>query len=103
MIATKAEIDAWVSASPFREAFSLTRYDAESTKTIKQLREHLEEMHRLRVEATQWRNEMVAARDSLHRSIGELHESLRSVFGEDSEEKRRTADVLALDPKRKVN
>jgi hypothetical protein len=103
VIATKAEIDAWISASPLREASSLSLRYSGPRKAMQQLREQLVEMHRLRVESAQWRHEVAAARQSLHQSIAVLHKRLRDVLGEDPEPKRPTADVLTFDPKRKAN
>jgi hypothetical protein len=38
VIATKAEIDAWISASPLREAFRLSLHAMDSTETVKGLK-----------------------------------------------------------------
>lgn len=103
VIATKVELDAWVSASPIREQFRLSLRNEDRTPAIVQLRQQVAEMHRLNAEATRWRNEIAAARQSLQQSIAALHERVRSVLGEDLESKSRTADVLAFDPKRKAN
>jgi vancomycin resistance protein YoaR len=104
VIATKAEIDAWISASPLREAFRLSLHAMDSTETVKGLKQQVTELHRLREETAQLRDEMSASRKALKASIHLLRESL-ALTTEDPQlfSRRRTADVLTFAPQRKVN
>lgn len=94
VIATKAEMDAWVIASPIREAFRLQNKDlnAEYTATTDAIKRGLSEMTRLRDQMLALRREVKTAASSLRESIHELRgtmqrnswrespESLRSFF-----------------------
>jgi hypothetical protein len=104
VIATKAEIDGWISASPFRETFSLPPRAVESAETLKELKQQVTELHRLREESAQSRLEMCDARKALKESIELLKESLALVAGDPQlSSRRRTADILSFDPKTKIN
>jgi hypothetical protein len=105
VIATKAEIDAWISARPLREELSRSLSASDNREMIKVFRQELAELHRLRVESAQWRTEINSSREALRRSIELLQKTLRVAAGGDPglSSRRRTADVLTLDPKRKAN
>lgn len=104
VIATKAEIDAWISASPVREAFRLSLHAVDSAETVKGLKQQVTELHRLREASAELRHEMRAAREALKASIKVLQESLPLAAGDSQlSSRRRTADVLTFDPMRKVN
>ena len=104
VIATKAEIDAWINASPIREAFRLSLHGVDSTEKVRGLKQQVKELHRLREESAELRHEIRGAREALKASIQVLQESLALTAGDSQlSSTRRTADVLAFDPRRKVN
>ena len=106
VIATKAEIDAWVNARPIREAFSLRPRPLDDAGTGETLALHRAQLTQLREEAARLRNEITASREALRRSIELLHESLRVTVAEAPplfSSSRPTADLLAFDLKKKVN
>jgi len=70
VVATKAELDAWVAASPIREAFRLTRTDAGSaSRMTSSIMTGIGEMTRLR-------EQMMALRNDMRTSVHALCESL---------------------------
>jgi hypothetical protein len=71
VIATKAELDGWVMASPIQKAFRLPSPAEEIAAPLKEFRQHIQELHRLREENAQLRKE-------LHSSLESLHSNLRS-------------------------
>jgi hypothetical protein len=76
VVATKAELDAWVSASPIREAFHLTRVTAGLvTSTADDIKNGVLEMRSLR-------NQMVDLRTELRNSVQLLKEGILSLHGE---------------------
>jgi len=75
VVATKPELDAWVSASPIREAFHLTRLAPDSDACTKAIKSGIQEMCRLR-------DEMLPLRAELHSSLLMLRESILSLQGE---------------------
>jgi hypothetical protein len=77
VIATKAEIDAWISARPLRQGLSRSLPASNDTEIFEAFRNQLADLHRLRVEAAQLRTEMTASRQALKMSIELLHETLR--------------------------
>ena len=111
VIATRAEIDAWLEASALRDSFTLSIHGVDSTEIGKELKQQVMELHRLKAKSAELRDEtvelrsqMCAAREALGESIQLLHESL-FIAAENSQlsSMRRTADVLTSDPKRKAN
>ncbi|MFZ3342594.1 MAG: hypothetical protein WA609_08005 [Terriglobales bacterium] len=75
VVATKPELDAWVGASPIREAFHLTRLAPDSEASRNAIKNGIEEMCRLR-------DEMLPLRAELHSSLLMLRESILSLQGE---------------------
>ena len=73
VVATKAELDAWVSASPIREAFQL------KTETSRPSRLTLDTIHRSVAVMSSLREQMLELRGELHTSVELLHQSLRSL------------------------
>jgi hypothetical protein len=75
VIATKAELDGWVKASPIREIFHLrNRPDSESQTNA--LKNRVSEMAQLREQLLTLRYEVQRSVDSLHSSICELQNIL---------------------------
>jgi predicted DNA-binding transcriptional regulator AlpA len=76
VIATKAEIDAWVAASPIREEFQLPRTQTNSQKAaLNDIKERMERMGELR-------DQMRALRMELRASTRNLAESIERIHGE---------------------
>jgi hypothetical protein len=76
VVATRAELDAWVSASPIRKAFHLTRMTAGLvTSTAGEIKNGVLEMRNLR-------NQMVGLRMELRHSVQLLKEGILSLHGE---------------------
>jgi len=100
VIATKPEIDAWISASPLRKAFRIAYLAQDNTEIRKKLRQQLTELHQLQEQAVQLRLEMSTARKAPQASIHLAQERL-GVPTADSP--ILPTKVLAFNPQRKVN
>jgi hypothetical protein len=100
VIATKAEMDAWVKASPIREAFRLQGKDlnAEYTATTEAIRKGLSEMTRLRDQMLALRREVKTAASSLRESIHELRGTIRQNSWKDSPESLRSFFRTPVEP-----
>jgi hypothetical protein len=76
VIATKAEVDAWVAASPIREQFRLSRPQTDSPGiSLDDLKQKVATMGMLR-------DEMAALRTELRASVQGLAESIQGIHGE---------------------
>jgi predicted DNA-binding transcriptional regulator AlpA len=74
VIATKAEVDAWVAASPIREEFRLSTRQPDSQKiSLDDLQKKIATMGMLRLEMVALRNELRASVNNLRDSIEEIH------------------------------
>jgi hypothetical protein len=88
---------------------SAERYLGVFTREMMQMRQVREETSRIREDNVQLRKELTAACEELRATTELLHKSLRLGFAEEdqiqrlSSGRRRSADVLIFDPKRKVN
>ena len=76
VVATRAELDAWVKASPIREVYSLTNPFPESEVSTRAIRSGISEMSRLREEAASLRAEMRKSLRMLWESVNDLKEEL---------------------------
>lgn len=114
VLATKAEVDAWVAASPLRDAFLLTpRAEDFSQGTTVAIRANLAEMTRLREEMTNLQHEIKASVELLHASLYGLRGTLNVKAGVESrrpetfpladDKERYLLEVLSVDPKRKAS
>ena len=96
VVATRAELDAWVSASPIREAFHLTRITAGPvTSTAEDIKNGVLEMRNLR-------NQMVGLRTELRHSVQLLKEGILSLHGELNDgqrEENAAAKTKVLEPR----
>ena len=76
VLATTAELDAWVAASPIREAFQLTKLPTKANSGATQsMRQGLAEMARLR-------DQMLGLRDDVRTSLEILRQSLYGLQGD---------------------
>ena len=99
VIATKAELDAWISASPIRESFRLSLHPVDSAETVNGLKQQVAQFRRLQEDNAELREEMHAAREALKASIEAVHESITGAAGDS----RLSSRPLTFDPKRRVN
>ena len=100
MIATKAELDAWISASPLRAARRRTEVTANNSGMLKEFRTQVKELHQLRDEAAQLR-QAVNASLALLRMHLQLAMSREGRVQQPSSERRGLADVLSFQSKKK--
>jgi hypothetical protein len=103
VIATKAELDAWIMASPIRDAFQLPSVAAENAALLSEFRERLKELRRLRQESAE-------LREKLHGVVELLRANLSCSLPQQDQSPESSlmhhvlADVLPFDPiKKKVN
>jgi len=78
VIATKAELDGWVKASPIRQAYHLRNPQPDSVSQASALRNHVTQMAELRGQMLALRNEVRRSVGLLHNSICELQDTLKS-------------------------
>ena len=100
VIATKAELDAWISASPLRAARRRTEVTANNSGMLKEFRTQVKELHQLRDEAAQLR-QAVNASLALLRMHLQLAMSREGRVQQPSSERRGLADVLSFQSKKK--
>jgi len=72
VVATKAELDAWVTASPYRSEFSLPRPASNSEAFTANIARGIAEMARLR-------DQMFALREEVKKTVLTLRESIQEV------------------------
>jgi hypothetical protein len=70
VIAIKAELDAWVTASPIREALPVRRAALDNAVVLNEFRERLKELRRLRQESAELRLELHRAVEALRANLG---------------------------------
>jgi len=100
VMATKAELDGWVAASPIRNAFQLPQTPVDNATPLREFRQHVNELHRLREETKELR---AAVRTSLEM----LQRNLRSALPEDQtlvspSESRSAGSLLAFPKKERI-
>ncbi|PYX39511.1 MAG: hypothetical protein DMG81_09165 [Acidobacteria bacterium] len=89
VIATRAEIDAWIAASPIRETFRLNpSFEVPRAPELNAIRDGIREMHALREQMTALRSE---TRSSLRLLISSLHTLRQGTAKED----RKPEDLFA--------
>ena len=89
VIATRAEIDAWIAASPIRETFRLNPgFEVRRVPELNAIRDGIREMHALREQMTALRSE---TRSSLRLLISSLHTLRQGTAKED----RKPEDLFA--------
>jgi len=72
VVVTRAEIDAWVAASPIREAFYLNRAPRSAADFTSTIKKGILEMTRLR-------DQMIELREAVKQSISLLHTTVENV------------------------
>jgi hypothetical protein len=114
VVATRVELDAWVAASPIREAFQLTtRGTNTSPGTAESIRKGLAEMARLREQMLGLWNDVRTSLEILRQSLsglqgdlteGRSRERLRQVkLLEPQHQTDYVLDLLRLDSRRKAS
>lgn len=77
VVATKAELDGWITASPIREAFKLTRHQPTSVPITASIKTGLAEMSRLREQMVELRSEVRSSVQLLRDGLYGLQSDLR--------------------------
>jgi hypothetical protein len=114
VVATKAELDAWVSASPMRDTYQLTRppLDPQLADSANAIRTGIAEMRRLRSQMTDLRADLRKSLALLHRSVQHLSGGLRPdgwrepvqfTFPENDLRNLRTLDFLLVGDRRRAS
>jgi hypothetical protein len=96
VIATKAELDAWISASPLRHS----EVTGNKSGMLKEFRMHVKELHQLRHETAQLRQAVNASLALLRMNLP-LLVSRNGRVQQPSSERRGLADVLSFKSRRK--
>lgn len=79
VMATRAEIDAWVAAAPFREKYTLSKTaGAGRLPSMATIASGLAKMHELRDQMLELRAETHLALNALMTSLGSLHSALNT-------------------------
>lgn len=107
VMATKAELDGWVAASPIREAFQLPQTPVDNATPLREFKQHVHELHRLREETRQLRAAVKTSLELLQRNLrfvlpSSLEADDVSDAGVSSSGSRSAADVLAFPAKKQV-
>ncbi|HWC17472.1 MAG TPA: hypothetical protein VG498_10675 [Terriglobales bacterium] len=86
VIATRAEIDAWVAAAPYRETYLLSkaRENGRNDVTMEAVKTGLEEMKKLRDHMIELRSETSVALNLFLNSLQSLHIAMNRTFSADS-------------------
>ena len=100
VIATKTELDAWISASHLRAAVRYSEVAANNSGMLKEFRMHVKELHQLRHETAQLRQAVHASLALLRMNL-QLAMSREARVQQPSSERRGLADVLSFKSKRK--
>ena len=98
VIATKAEIDPWVTASPIRSTYRLAQSAQDQGARLEEFRVHVQELHRLRAEAGRLHEGLKQAFSLLQASFCALREQQVVVS---SSKHQKSADIQTLDPTKK--
>ena len=97
VLATKAELDAWVTASPIREAFHLTKKKESETSSMRDsIRSGVAEMVKLR-------EQMMALRNEVRTSVELLHQGLKGLEGDlaQNDLRAKLRGVTVLEPQQR--
>ena len=100
VIATKAELDAWISASPIRAALRRTEATPNNSGMLQEFRMQVKELHQLRHETAQLRQAVNASLALLRMNL-QLAMSREGLVQQPSSQRRGLADVLSFRSKRK--
>lgn len=115
VVATKAELDAWIGASPVREVWQLTKREALPTIELDKIKENVGRMVQLRDQMQMLRMDLQLSLDGLHRTLCGLQSMFLGpnfdnragrhsiTMLSDDERSNHVLDLLALDPRRKAS
>ena len=114
VVATKAELDGWVKASPIHGSFLLSpRVEDLSQGTAEAIRHNVAQMVELRYQMKQLRAEVKTSLDLLHHSVQGLRGTLQGNVSRDGnlpekfsgsrEQSGYIMELLGLDPRRKAS
>ena|SRR5215831_10024602 len=102
VMATKAELDGWVTASPIREAFRLPKPFVDNRTPLSEFRRQMRELHQLREEEAKLRAAVTASLELLQTNL-RLALPQQDQTRELSSEHRLMAGVLPFEPRKKVS
>lgn len=95
VVATKAELCAWILASPIRETLQLSQPAVDNAVLLDEFRKQVQKLHRLREESKCLREELQGSLELLRASINLILPEQDHVI---SLERRLLSDVVTLDP-----
>jgi len=95
VVATRAELDAWVKASPIREVYCLTNPLPEYEHSTRAIKNGLSEMNRLRDQMFLLGAEMKRSLELLRQSVRSLQEQVSERLWENHLALRRSAPLFA--------
>jgi hypothetical protein len=76
VIATRAELDAWVAASPVRAAFSLPKPPQDNGAFMNKVKAGIDEMRRLREQMAALRNDVISSVSLLRSSVKNVQQDM---------------------------
>lgn len=103
VIATKAELDGWVEASPIREAFCLRDLNLHSSSAASGIKTAVLEMVRLRGQMFALRSEVNECVRMLHQSVCELQEGLKPPTWQDPSAGRDLSALYTTEERDSLN
>jgi hypothetical protein len=111
VLATRAELDAWVAASPIRDAFKISRPAVDGSDFATDIAKRVAEMRVLRDQMAALRNELRGTVDVLRETIIHVHtgltpaSALSKTFSIASFDynKKAVADLVGVQSLRKAN
>lgn len=95
VVATRAELDAWVKASPIREVYALSNPVPEYQHSTRAIRSGLSEMNRLRDQMLLLRAELRKSLELLQASVVGLREQVSERIWENHIALQQSASMLA--------
>jgi hypothetical protein len=108
VLAVRAEVDGWLQASPIHEAFVLQcgTWETAYSSSMREIKEQLARMNRLRDEMAQLKNEVRDTVEVLRQSVFQLQEELNNNYWSPSptnfsRSERQVFENFRLDPLQK--
>jgi hypothetical protein len=80
VVATKAELDAWVEASPYRDTLTLPRFVSNHQTVTASIKRGINEMHRLRDQMFDLRGEVKRTVSILQTCIEQVHSGVNDTW-----------------------
>jgi hypothetical protein len=113
VVATKAELDAWVTASPMRESLQLTRFESVSSTPAADIKTNIKRMSELRDQMQSLRGDLRSSLEVLHLTLAGLQSVLDQRLAPErrrpmtmlnnQESHSEILGALGMDPRRTLN